>query len=60
MTDERLQIWLNFWKLLIVSGVLGLVGTIAPHLINSQIQQKELAIKENEQKNEFDNGQGQI
>jgi hypothetical protein len=50
ITDERLQIWLNFWKVVLVSGVVAMVAIVAPPLINSQIQQKELAIKENEQK----------
>jgi hypothetical protein len=50
ISDERLKIWLNFWKVVLVSGVVAMVAIIAPPLINSQIQQKELAIKENEQR----------
>jgi hypothetical protein len=46
---DRLKVWLDFWKFVVVSGVLALVGTITPPLINYQIQQKELAIKEKEQ-----------
>src|ERR1700756_3069191 len=46
---DRLKIWLDFWKFVVVSGVLALVGTITPPLISYQIQKKDLAIKETEQ-----------
>jgi hypothetical protein len=39
---DRLKIWLDFWKFVVVSGVLALVGTITPPLISYQIQKKDL------------------
>ncbi len=49
ISDDRLKIWLDFCKFIFVSGIIAAVIAIAPPLINSQIQDKELKIKEAEQ-----------
>ncbi len=46
---QRLKLWLNFWKHLIVGGAVALAIVVAPAYINSQIQNRELRVKEKEQ-----------
>lgn len=42
--NERLKLWLGFWRVVIVSGIVGAIGIIVPPWINAEIQSKELGI----------------
>lgn len=54
ITDERLKLWLDFWKSIIIGGLVALAIAIIPVYINSQIQDRELATKAAEQKANID------
>lgn len=49
ITDDRLKIWLGFWQTIVISGAVAIVLTVAPALISSQIQNRELEIKSREE-----------
>ena len=53
MTDDRLKLWLNFWKIVISSVVVTGGVTLATTLINASLQNKEIAIKDVEKKAEI-------
>lgn len=47
--DERLKVWLDFWKVILISGAVAIVIAIVPAWLNAQIQSNQLALKKEEQ-----------
>ena len=57
--NERLKLWLNFWRVIIVSGVLGTIAVLVPPWINAQIQDKQLEIDKNQKNAELEMAQSE-